>query len=126
MCSWIKEATIKKAKKSKFPKFRHAALITKGGRIVSTGVNITKPKTPDSSFSTHAEIVSLKRLITVLTRQKNKDTFEIYVARVDMTNTPAFSKPCVKCLEALKESRLIDVIHYTTKTGWESVKTPSS
>jgi len=120
--SWVKARTVKEAATSKFPVFRHASCIEKGGRIISSGVNIEKPRTPSSSFSTHAEIAALKRLITFLTRQKKEGRFEIYVARVNPTGQIAFSRPCDKCLKALKDSGVISQIHYTTDFGWQTIE----
>ena len=120
MKSWVAQITIKNAKKSRFPKFRHSCTIEKGGRILSSGVNTCKPRTPHSSFSVHAEIVPLKRLLTVLARSKKPERYELYVARIDTTDNQAFSRPCSKCMQAIKDSGIIGVIHFTTDKGWES------
>jgi deoxycytidylate deaminase len=120
MKSWVAQITIKNAKKSQFPRFRHSCTIEKGGSIISSGVNTYKPRTPHSSFSVHAEIVPLKRLLTILARSKKKDKFELYVARIDTTDNQAFSKPCPKCLKAIQNSGAINIVHFTTDKGWES------
>jgi tRNA(Arg) A34 adenosine deaminase TadA len=120
MKKWVADITIKNAKKSKYPRFRHAACIEKGGSIMSSGVNICKPRTPNSSFSVHAEIGPLKRILTILARSKRKETYEIYVARITPEEKTAFSKPCKNCLAALRKSGIIGVIHFTTNTGWET------
>jgi tRNA(Arg) A34 adenosine deaminase TadA len=121
MSNWIKKVTIKTAKTSSFPRFRHGALVTAGGRVLAKGVNTPKPRTPNGSFSTHAEIIPLKRILSALARQKRTSKVEIYVARVNNCDAPAFSKPCDKCMAALKESNIISIIHYTTDNGWESM-----
>ena len=119
---WLADITIKTAKASKFPRFRHGAVIAKGGRVISAGVNTVKPRTPDGSFSTHAEIIPLKRLLTMLARTKRNEQFEIYVARVTPADTTANSRPCPKCLKALKESGVIATIHFTTDNGnWNTL-----
>jgi tRNA(Arg) A34 adenosine deaminase TadA len=118
----IKNATIRAAKKSLFDGFRHGCCIAKGGRIVTKGVNTNKPKTPDSPCSTHAEVWALKRLLTILARHGGGKGFHLYVARVNRTDDIAFSKPCSKCLKALRESGVIDLIHFTTDSGWESIE----
>jgi tRNA(Arg) A34 adenosine deaminase TadA len=117
-----KDVTIRTAKKSTFEKFRHGAVIVDGCTIVTSGVNTTKPKTPNSSFSTHAEVWALKRLLTILARKRKTGRYELYVARVTPADNVAFSKPCPKCLKAIQESGVIAVIHYTTDGAWESVK----
>jgi tRNA(Arg) A34 adenosine deaminase TadA len=121
MSKWIKNATIKTAKTSRFPRFRHGALVADGGRVLAKGVNTPKPRTPDGSFSTHAEIIPLRRILSALVRQGRTTKVQIYVARVNNCNAPALSKPCEKCMATLKESNIISIIHYTTDTGWESL-----
>jgi tRNA(Arg) A34 adenosine deaminase TadA len=118
----IKNITIRTAKESSFDTFRHGAVIEKGGRVFVSGVNTPKPRTPNSSFSTHAEIWALKRLMTILTRQRKKEKFELYVARVAPRDNIALSFPCSKCMKALKDSGVIDVVHYTTNGSWESIR----
>ena len=118
----IQALAVKTAKTSLFPKFRHGAVIENGGRVLSKGVNVPKPRCPHTSYSTHAEAVVLKRMLTVLARKKETDTFELYVARVDLDDNIAFSRPCSKCMKMLEDSGIISVVHYTTDKGWESVE----
>lgn len=117
----IQAIAVKTAKKSTFPKFRHGAVIEDGGRVLSKGVNVPKPRSPNISYSTHAEAVVLKRILTVLARKKETNTFQLYVARVDPTDNIAFSRPCPKCMKMLKDSGVIDTVHFTTETGWETL-----
>jgi tRNA(Arg) A34 adenosine deaminase TadA len=122
MCRKIQDVTVKTARKSIFPRFKHGSVIAQGGRIIAKGVNTPKPRTPASSFSTHAEIVTLKRLISNLIRKNKTDKFEIYVARVTPGNCIGSSKPCPKCMDALKKSGIIYLVHYTNNNGqWESM-----
>jgi deoxycytidylate deaminase len=119
----IQKITVKAAKKSIFPKFRHSCAIERGGSIIAIGVNTPKPRTPNVSFSTHAEIWTLKRLLTILARQKKTGKFELYVARIAPQDDIAYSRPCEKCMAALKDSGVIDIVHYTTDKGdWESIE----
>jgi cytidine deaminase len=102
--------------------FRHGAVIAKGGCVIAKGVNVEKAKTPSSSFSVHAEIAPLKRVLSALIRQGRTEQFEIYVARVTPTGDTANSRPCHKCMAALRESGIIAMIHYTSDNGqWESI-----
>lgn len=115
------EVAIKTAKKSLYPRFRHGATIAKGSKIVASGCNTPKPRAPDISFSTHAEIVALKRLITLLVRTGRADRFDLYVARVNPLDRPAMSHPCPKCMAAIRKSGVISKIYYTGENGqWES------
>jgi Cytidine and deoxycytidylate deaminase zinc-binding region. len=119
----IQHITIRKAKESLFDTFRHGCTIEKSGRVIASGVNTPKPRTPNSSFSTHAEQKALKRLLTILTRQRSEgEKYELYVARVNLKDDIAFSRPCPKCLQALKNSGVISIVHFTTDDGWETVE----
>ena len=119
----IKNIAIRTAKESTFEVFRHGALIVSGGRVIAKGVNTPKPRTPNSSFSTHAEVFVLKRLMTILARQDKKGKFDLYVARVAPANNIAFSRPCQKCMEILKNSGVIDMVHYTNNdASWGSLR----
>jgi tRNA(Arg) A34 adenosine deaminase TadA len=119
----IQDITIRTAKESQFNVFRHGAVIEKGGSVIVCGCNTPKPRTPNSSFSTHAEIWALKRLKTILARQKKTGSFELYVARVNPADNTAFSRPCDKCMAALKESGIISAVHYTTDFGdWRTLE----
>jgi deoxycytidylate deaminase len=123
MKPWIQDITLAVASSSEFPVFRHGAVIEAGGRIIVTGVNSPKPRTPNSSFSMHAEIFPLKRLMTILARQgRQHRKFEMYVARIDKKDQPALSKPCPKCMATIIASRAISAVHYTTKTGWKTIE----
>lgn len=122
MCKRIKDVTVRTAKTSKFPQFKHGAVIAQGGRVIAKGVNIEKARTPASSFSVHAEIAPLKRVLSALVRQGRTEQFEIYVARVTPNGDTALSRPCPKCMMALRESGIIAMIHYTADNGqWESI-----
>jgi deoxycytidylate deaminase len=118
----IQALAVRTAKTSLFPRFRHGAVIENGGRVLSKGVNVPKPRSPNISCSTHAEAVVLKRMLTVLARKKETDSFELYVARVDKTDNIAFSRPCSKCMKMLRDSGIIDVVHFTTNDGWKSIE----
>ena len=122
MKKWVCDLALSLAQQSKFPQFRHAAVIECGGRIVGTGINVQKPKSPQASMSMHAEVAALKRIKTVLARQKRPRKFDIYIARVDKGNLPAFSMPCPKCLSALIKSNLIETVNYSTDKTWKSFR----
>jgi deoxycytidylate deaminase len=122
MSKWIKTFTIKTASKSRYPRFRHGAVLVSGGRIVASGCNMLKARTPNSSMSTHSEMVPLKRVISYATRSGKHAKYDIYVARMNNNNEPCLSKPCAKCMSTLIRSGLIATIHFTTDDGWGRIR----
>ena len=89
---------------------KHGAVLVKGGRIISTGVNRFKnhPQnmSPEhiKSCSVHAEIDSLRKVTSARGGT-------IYVARVDRLGVPALSRPCEACYEALVEAGISKIIY---------------
>ena len=118
----VANITIKTAKKSRYPVFRHGAVLESGGRIIAKGINVEKSRTPDASMSVHAEVAALKRLITK-GRLKRDICVNIYVARVSPAERVVLSKPCDKCLKALRESGMVRSIFYSMNDGsWQEVR----
>lgn len=95
-------------------KQKHGAVVTKGGRVISIGVNkqrndptyCTDGSTEKSTiYSVHAEIDALSRV-------KEPEGSIIYIARV--TNRgKAFSRPCNNCTKVLIKAKVKAVV-YTT------------
>jgi tRNA(Arg) A34 adenosine deaminase TadA len=79
---------------------KHGAIVVKHGKIVSRGINRFRN---DPSVivdrnhiqSTHAEIASLR------TVQRAAGSV-IFVARWSRQDSPAYSKPCPRCLAAME------------------------
>jgi deoxycytidylate deaminase len=94
--------------------FKHGAVIVRGGRVLSLGVNKWKnkdlPPTPPEVYNpditVHAEIDALSRV-------KNPRGVTIYVARVTRQGEERFSRPCARCEKALIKAGVKRVI-YTT------------
>ena len=96
-------------------RFRHGAVIVKGGRVIAVGVNthrnhpcvVTSPKN-ESSF--HAEIMALRALQS----EECAKGADIYIARIGWSEgEPRLSKPCSICHAALINAG-IRKIYYTT------------
>lgn len=116
---WAIKQTIKSAKKSKYPVFRHGALFELGGSVFVQSRNIKKSTTPSASMSVHAEIAGLKALLSKA-RLKENIKFNMYVARVNPRDQVVLSKPCDKCMKAIKESGIVNTVYYSTNNGtWE-------
>lgn len=79
---------------------KHAAVIVLHGKILSTGVN-KKRNDPtviidrDHVHSVHAEIAGLRRV-------RRPARASVYVARWSRQDSPAYSRPCPRCLRAME------------------------
>jgi deoxycytidylate deaminase len=102
----------KLAESSELPQ-KHGAVIVKSGRVLAVGVNrwrnkniqVTEPEyNPNLTY--HAEVDALHRFADVTGAT-------IYIARVGKNNEPKFSRPCSRCLVALKEAGIKKIV-YTT------------
>jgi cytidine deaminase len=120
MKSWVQKQAIKTAKKSSYPVFRHGAVFESGGRIIFSSCNIKKSVTPSASMSVHAEVSGLKAIMSK-SRLRDKTSINLYVCRVSPVGNVVLSKPCEKCLQAIRESGIVNSIIYSTNSGWEEV-----
>lgn len=94
---------------------QHGAVVVRGGRVLSVGVNRWRNRNTmtagvteayDSSISTHAEADALSRVSDPMGAT-------IYIARIDVQGRPRFSRPCENCAKLLEEAGVKRVI-YTT------------
>jgi cytidine deaminase len=120
MKPWIINLTIKTAKKSSYPRFRHGAVFTSGGRILFKSCNVEKSFSPQIGKSIHAEVSGLKAVLSK-SRLRDKTSINLYVARVNTRNEVVLSKPCPNCMKKIIESGIVDNIYYSTNTGWEEI-----
>jgi tRNA(Arg) A34 adenosine deaminase TadA len=121
MKSWVAQQTVKTAKSSKYPVFRHGAIFESGGRILFKSRNVKKSNTPSASMSVHAEVAGLKAILSK-TRLHKKTVINLYVARVSPKDQVMLSKPCEKCMAAIEASGIIDQIYYSDSNGqWQKL-----
>lgn len=100
-----------------YPKFRLAAVIVKGGSLLSVGWSKlhTDPALVDQHkhrfcrVATHAEVHAINMC-------KNPAGATLYVARVNRNDQVGMSKPCKKCMQAIQEAGIRKVF-YTTNDG---------
>jgi tRNA(Arg) A34 adenosine deaminase TadA len=121
MKSWVIKQTIKTAKTSSYPVFRHGVVIESGGRIIFKSTNIKKSVTPSASMSVHAEVSGLKAVMSK-SRLKRKMKVDLYVCRVSLTNRVMLSRPCPKCLAAIISSGIVSTVFFSTNEGWEGYR----
>lgn len=94
-------------------RFKHGAVLVKGGRVISRATN--KSRVHDSwvkfqdreNCGVHAEAAALSRV------GNSAKGAVMYVARVNPHGNPANSKPCPNCHKALVDAGVSKVV-YTT------------
>lgn len=95
-------------------RMRHGAIVTKGGRILSSGVNTHRnnpalfdnPNEHSAHFTYHAEIRAIKPLSEDALRGAT-----IYVARVFRSGMPGLSRPCTPCYMELIAKGIKKVVY---------------
>lgn len=94
----------KQAKKSQFPKFRHGAVLVKGGSVISVSEN----KNQFCSFANrfvshqgHGTIHAELGCVLGLDNSKTKDSV-LYVVRLNNNNKLCMSRPCNMCQNVLR------------------------
>lgn len=92
---------------------RHGAIVVKGRRILSSGVNTYRnkpavfdnPNEHSAHFTYHAEIRAIKPLSADALRGAT-----IYVARVFRSGLPGLSRPCTPCYMELLNKGIKKVV----------------
>lgn len=98
---------------AKHEQWRVGALLVKGGRVLSMGVNRYRnhpSKVGIEGVSYHAEEVALKRA-------GDARGATIYVARVTRSGIMGLARPCERCQELLAEHGVHTAV-WTTPTGY--------
>lgn len=95
----------------------HAAIVVKGGRILSIGINKLRNDPAMfsiwndddyaiSDISVHAEIDAISKV-----KKKSLEGSTVYVARVAPSGVTALSRPCPACYQALLVSGVKKVVY---------------
>lgn len=101
-----------KAAENSEVRFRHGAVITKNGNVLSIGINRYVEHRPESlspehlkrGMSRHAEIIALQRVA-------NPKGCTIYVARLMADGSEGNSKPCAACQDTLAKAGVRKVVY---------------
>jgi len=112
--------------------YKHCAIITKGGRIISSEMNNMKSHpfamkplgclhkseiTKDDLRTMHAEMAAIRKI-------KNKDRLKgasIFVFSMNRRGNLRISRPCTLCMYYIKLYG-ISKIYYTIENGWMKEK----
>lgn len=91
-------------------KQKHGAVIVKGGRVMSVGINKWRndPENIETSkvkhvCSTHAEVDALSRV-------NDPSGATLYIARVNRSGKPLLSAPCNNCWESIRNAGIRKVV----------------
>jgi deoxycytidylate deaminase len=98
--------------------YRHAAVLAKGGRILSSGFNSKKthPHAParHGAKTIHAEIAALLPLGVIRRRPgtlEDVEDFTLYIARTGKTSAPLLSRPCEICWDEIRRLGILRIVY---------------
>lgn len=113
---YLDKAT-KLAEKGTYRRARHGAIIVKNGRIIARGINKLRTSAKiigqeqfNRNGTLHAEISAMRQV-----SPENLRGATIFIARILRNGEQAMSKPCPRCLEAIKKAG-IKRIYYTIES----------
>jgi len=92
-------------------RMKHGAVIVKGGRVMSVGINkfrnhplIIQPEIIKTVCSVHAEMDALRKI-------RDARGATIYVARVNNGGKTRLSRPCNYCYKAIREAGINKIVY---------------
>jgi deoxycytidylate deaminase len=101
------------AQKSEYKRFRHGAVLVKGGSVRNTGANSgdycsfgARFRSQPGKATIHAEIASILGLDKSITEGAT-----VYVARINKQETYRLSKPCPMCEAVLRHVGVKKVVY---------------
>jgi deoxycytidylate deaminase len=103
------------AKQSKFPQHKLGAVIVKGNRILSTGINSLRSSRIIGKPTLHAEAAAVLKLLKE-GRQADLVGADLYVSRFTRAGNIGLARPCPACWSLLRAVGIRRVF-YTTNTG---------
>lgn len=90
---------------------RHGAVVTKGGRVMSTGINKWRNRDLLSSTAGYNPNLTVHAEIDALSRVADANGAIIYIARVGKIGEERFSRPCDLCAKALQKAGVKQIIY---------------
>lgn len=100
------------AKSSQVSRYRHGAVIVRGGRIISTGINkvrnhpdvLEDAVTIKAESHIHAEVDAIRKV-------DDLKGAKIYVARVNRHGSPSLSRPCESCYSRITDVGITKIVY---------------
>jgi cytidine deaminase len=112
MRTWICHLTERIARAHHASKFKLAAVVASGSRILAVGVNYERPHVTGQPTSIHAENSALRQL-------SSETKGDIYVCRILANGGLALAKPCPLCQQRIFKAGISSVF-YSDSNGWQS------
>lgn len=100
------------AETSELPQ-KHGAVIVKSGRVLAFGVNKWRNRDMVAAQTEYNPNLTYHAEVDALNRFQDVRGATVYIARVGKAGEMRFSRPCSRCLVALKEAGIKKVV-YTT------------
>lgn len=112
---WIK-TTLKLAKKSRVYRYKHAAILVKGGKIIGYGINNNKRK--GKTKYDFYECRAFHAELDILSKFKPEEIKNaiLYVAGINKNNKVVLSKPCKHCQQLISMYNL-KAVYYCDENG---------
>lgn len=106
---WLR-LCLRMTRRSKMPEHRHAAILVKGGKVISYGINKRKAgMLADRVYGLKGWHSEADCLLSI--HKKNVKDAVLYVAGVTKTGRLANSKPCLCCQEFINKYKLKGVYY---------------
>lgn len=96
-------------------KHRLGCVITKGGRVISTGFNQMRPSRIIGRPTLHAEAAAILKVLNER-RQHDLVGSHLYVSRWTTGGRIGMARPCAECMGLIR-SVGIRTVHYTNDDG---------
>ena len=103
-----------------YERFRHAAVIVRGGSVQSVGLNKlhTDPRLVDCEDRIMRRKISIHAEADAIRRCGHSRGATIYVARIGRNGEVAMSKPCDHCQELLERHGIKKVVYTIGPNEW--------
>lgn len=94
-------------------RYKHGALITRGGNILSTGINVIAHKKGITlRYGRHCITIHAEIKAVLNCRADNVQGTILYSARIGKNGKACISKPCEICAAILKEYGIYQVVYF--------------
>lgn len=98
---------------------KHGAVLVKGGRVLSLGVNRWRNHPSVCTKDTVRENCSVHAEVDALSRVTDSRGAVLYIARVGRKGLPLLSKPCPRCYDRLEKAGVKRIVYTRGGESWE-------
>lgn len=93
---------------------KHAAVLVRGSKIVSAGINSLRNDPyfmEDDAAKFHAAEHAEQSCLRMAKKMDNLSGAIMYIARTNRRGEPMNSKPCIRCITAIKEAGIRKIFY---------------